>query len=232
MPQSAPDCPEARRDYYSLSMALDKRFAANWLGGISYTFSSLRGNYNGLASGDVTVRDAPYVERYFDSWYVSRKLDLTESVGPLPGDRPHHFKIYGAYSFPFGLTAGLVANAMSGTPTSTEWAMAYPGYMPYGRADQARAPFLWFANFYLEYNLKLGGTIVNINLNVDNVFNVKTAQRIFPVYNQGAVAVSEERIAQGPWDINDYKPELDPRYLMESDFYPPLTARLGLKFSF
>ena len=133
---------------------------------------------------------------------------------------------------PFGVTTGVVLNAMSGTPTSTEWAMDYQGYFPFGRADQARAPFLWFANFYIEYNLKLGKNTLNINLNVDNAFDIKTAQRIYPIYNQGAVAISEDRIAQGPWNINDYAPVLDPRYLMESDFYAPLTARLGFKFSF
>jgi len=232
IPANAPGPSRAVREYDGVSLALDKRFSANWLGGVSYTWSRLWGNYSGLASGDLVERDAPYVERYFDSWYASRTLTLEDAIGPLPGDRPHQFKIYGSYSFPFGLTAGLVANAMSGTPTSTEFAMEYPGYMPYGRADQARSPFLWFANFYVEYNLKLGKNSLNINLNVDNVFDVKTAQRIYPVYNRYAVDVSEERIAQGPWEINDYEPELDPRYLMEADFYGPLTARLGLKFSF
>ncbi|HEX7503570.1 MAG TPA: hypothetical protein VF451_09125, partial [Acidobacteriota bacterium] len=232
IPQGAPDCPKAKRDYYAISIAVDKRFSSNWLGGISYTLSSLRGNYSGLASGDEVGRADPYAEHYFDNWYVSQTLELKPSSGPLPADRPHNFKAYGSYSFPFGVTAGMVLNAMSGTPTSTEWAMDYPGYMPYGRADQQRAPFLWFANFYVEYNLKLGKSNLNINLNVDNVFNIKTAQRIYPIYNQGSVAISDARIAQGPWDINDYAPELDPRYLMEADFYGPLTARLGFKFSF
>ncbi len=232
MPQAAPDCSKARRDYNAASIALDKRFSRNWLGGISYTFSSLRGNYSGLASGDELGRANPYTESYFDSWYVSRKLDLTESVGPLPGDRPHYIKAYGSYIFPFGATAGMVWQAMSGTPTSTEWTMGYPGYMPFGRGDKKRAPFLWFANVYVEYNLKLGKSVLNINLNVDNVFDIKTAQRVYPIYNQGAVAISDARIAQGPWDINNYAPVLDPRYLMEDDFYGPLTARLGLKFSF
>jgi hypothetical protein len=232
IPVNAPDCPKAKRDYYALNLSLDKRFSNNWLGGISYTFSSLKGNYNGLASGDEVGRTDPNVERYFDNWYVSQTLELKPSTGPLPGDRPHYFKAYGSYSFPFGVTTGIVLNAMSGTPTSTEWAMDYQGYMPFGRADQARAPFMWFANFYVEYNIKLGKNNLNINLNVDNVFDIKTAQRIYPIYNQGAVAISDERIAQGPWDINDYEPVLDPRYLMEANFYGPLTARLGLKFSF
>jgi len=232
IPQNAPDCPKAKRDYYAISIAIDKRFSNNWLGGISYTFSSLKGNYSGLASGDEVGRTDPYVETYFDNWYVSQTLELKPSVGPLPGDRPHYFKAYGFYSFPFGVTAGLVFNAMNGTPTSTEWAMDYQGYMPFGRSDKARAPFLWCANFYIEYNLKLGKNNLNINLNVDNVFDVKTAQRIYPIYNQGSVAISDQRISEGPWNINDYAPVLDPRYLMEADFYGPLTARLGFKFSF
>ncbi len=148
----------------------------------------------------------------------------TDSRGPLPADRPHYFKAYGSYVFPFGLTAGLVVNAMSGVPTSTEWAMDYQGYMPFGRADQKRAPFLWFANLYMEYNLKLGRTNLGINLNVDNLFDIKTAQRIYPIYNQGAVAISDTRIAQGPWNINDYSPVLDPRYLKGQYFYGPITA--------
>ena len=232
MPDDAPDCPKAKRDYTAFAISLDKRFSGNWLGGLSYTLSRLWGNYSGLASGDTPDRGAPYTENYFDSWYVSRDLNLNESTGPLPGDRTHYLKAYGSYSFPFGVTTGIVLNAMSGTPTSTEWAMDYQGYCPFGRADQARAPFLWFANFYIEYNLKLGKNTLNINLNVDNVFDIKTAQRIYPIYNQGALAISEDRIAQGPWNINDYAPVLDPRYLMESDFYAPLTARLGFKFSF
>jgi hypothetical protein len=232
IPMAAPDCSKAKRDYYAVNIAVDKRFANGWLGGISYTFSSLRGNFNGLASGDEVGRTDPNTERYFDNWYVSLTRDLKPSTGPLPGDRPHYFKAYGSYSFPFGITAGMVLNAMSGTPTSTEWAMDYQGYLPLGRANQARAPFLWFANFYVEYNLKLGRSNLNINLNVDNVFDVKTAQRIYPIYNQGAVAISDERIAQGSWDINDYDPVLDPRYLMKANFYGPLTARIGIRFGF
>jgi hypothetical protein len=240
IPANAPDCTNAKRDYYAINIALDKRFSNNWLGGISYTFSSLKGNYSGLASGDEIATDSlgthartnPNVARYFDNWYVSLTRDLKPSVGPLPADRPHYFKAYGSYSFPFGLTTGLVLNAMSGTPTSTEWAMDYQGYMPLGRGNQKRAPFLWFANFYIEYNLKLGKNNLNINLNVDNLFDVKTAQKIYPIYNQGSVAISDERIAQGTWDINDYAPVLDPRYLQGEYFYSPLTARLGLKFSF
>jgi len=240
IPQNAPDCVKAKRDYYAINLSLDKRFSDNWLGGISYTYSSLRGNYSGLASGDETSTDAygthartnPNVARYFDCWYVSLTRDLTPSTGPLPGDRPHYLKAYGSYTFPFGLTTGMVLNAMTGVPTSTEWAMDYQGYFPLGRGNEKRSPFLWYANIYLEYNLKLGRNNLNINLNIDNVFNMQKAQRLYSIYNQGAVAISDERIAQGSWNIDDYAPVLDPRYLMGEYPYQPLTARLGFKFSF
>jgi len=241
IPQNAPDCTKAKRDYYGINISLDKRFSDNWLGGVSYTFSSLRGNYSGLASGDetstsnrygTTARSNPNVARYFDNWYVSLDRNLNPSIGPLPGDRPHYFKAYGSYSFPFGLTTGLVLNAMSGVPTSTEWAMDYQGYFPFGRENEKRSPFLWYANFYCEYNLGLGKTNLNINLNVDNIFNMQKPQRLYNIYNQGAVAISDERIAEGSWDINDFDPVLDPRYLMGEYPFSPLTARLGFKFSF
>ena len=179
------------------------------------------------------IRDAPYVESYFDSWYASRTLTLDDAVGPLPGDRPHHFKIYGSYSFPIRPDRRSRGQRHERHADLDRVCHGIPGLYALGRADQKRAPFLWFANFYVEYNLKLGKNNLNINLNVDNVFDVKTAQRIYPVYNRYAVDISEERIAQGPWDINDYEPELDPRYLMEIGFLSARSrARLGLKFSF
>ena len=77
---------------------------------------------------------------------------------------------------------------MSGTPVSTEYSMDAQGYLPFNRGDLGRTPFLWFANLYVEYNLKLGKNNLNINVNVDNVFNTRTAQRIYQIYNSGGTA--------------------------------------------
>jgi hypothetical protein len=232
IPASAPYCPKAKREYFALNIAVDKRFSNNWLGGVSYTWSRLTGNYNGLASGDEYGRANPNVERYFDLWYLAYDVNLNPIDGALPGGRPHYFKLYGSYTFPFGLTTGLIVNAMSGIATSTEWAMDVQGYLPYNRNDLGRTPFLWFTNTYVAYQFKLGSSRLEFNLNVDNLFNVKTAQRIYAIYNQGADAVGDARIAQGGWDINNYDPVLDPRFKKEMDFYAPITARLGVRFSF
>ena len=162
MPENAPDCPKAKREYYGVNIALDKRFSNSWLGGISYTWSRNAGNYSGLASGDEYGRASPNVERYFDLWYLAFDSNMDPIDGLMPGDRPHYFKLYGSYVTPFGLTAGLVVNAMSGVVTSTEWAMDVQGYLPYNRNDLGRSPFLWFANAYLAYEFKLGGKSLQI----------------------------------------------------------------------
>ncbi|TFG79411.1 MAG: TonB-dependent receptor, partial [Chrysiogenales bacterium] len=162
IPQGAPDVPKAIRQYYALNLSLDKRFSNNWMGGVSYTWSRLTGNYNGLASGDEYGRTDPNVERYFDLWYLAFDKQMNKINGVLPGDRTHYVKLYGSYSLPMGLTFGTVINAMSGSPVSTEYAMDVQGYLPFGRGDLGRTPFFWFANLYAEYNLKLGKNNLNI----------------------------------------------------------------------
>lgn len=232
IPATAPDCPKAKREYYALNISLDKRFSNNWLGGISYTLSSLKGNYNGLASGDEYGRTDPNTERYFDLWYLAFDKEMNPVDGPLPGDRPHYFKAYGSYTFPFGLTAGLIVNAMSGLPTSTEYAMDVQGYLPFNRNDMGRTPFLWFANAYVAQQFKLGPAKLEVNLNVDNVFDIATAQRIYGIYTQGATGVTDEVIAKGGWDIENFDPVYDPRYKKEMSFYGPINARVGLRLMF
>ena len=234
IPAAAPDCPKATRNYWGVNLSLDKRFSNNWMGGVSYTWSRLWGNYNGLASGDEIGRTDPNTERYFDVWYVSYDNNLDVSNGLLPGDRTHYFKAYGSYTLPFGLTFGAIVNAYSGSPSSTEWNLDYEGYLPFGRNDLGRTPFMVFANAYVAYEFKMGKNSFTINLNVDNVFDTKTAQRIFSTYNQDNVPVPEDVIAAGPWDINDYPDDLvlDPRYGMRMTFFAPISARVGVRFAF
>ncbi len=239
-------CPRAKREYYALNLSLDKRLANNWLGGFSYTWSRLEGNYPGLGSSDEFGRTSPYVERAFDNWAMSYTKDGKPIDGPLPTDRTHFFKLYGAYTFPFNLTVGAVMNAYSGTPVTEFWRYLNVAYMmPFNRGYyrdengnlvRKRTPFIWVTNIYAEYTLRLGNRYrLNLNLNVDNVFNIKTARRLFPWKMQYNLTVSEEMVLSKNWDILttpniNYVP--DPRFLMKEQFYPPISARLGIKFIF
>ena len=136
----------------------------DWLGGFSYTWSRLTGNYSGLASSDEYQyrrdegRNSPNVERNFDTWYLAYDKNLNPIDGPLATDRPHVFKLYGAYTFPFrpdrrrpGQRHERDADHRILEPRNDE-------YMPYNRGNLGRTPFLWFANLYAEYSLRMGKT--------------------------------------------------------------------------
>ena len=238
-----PPCPKAKRDYWAVNVNLDKRFSDNWMGGLSYTWSRLWGNFSGLASSDEWGRNSPMVERYWDLWWHMYDKNQKEIVGNLNTDRTHQVKFYGSYAFPFGLTVGAVANAMSGIPITRELHTGLEGYYPDGRLTDGRAPFLMFADFYVEYNLKLSDRYrIQFNVNVDNVFDVKTARRVYAKLNQtSAVLTDAERLAGWTYDENAHTVTTnartltwipDPRFLQEMTFYPPLSARVGIKFIF
>ena len=119
--------PKATRDYYGMNISLEKKFSHNWQGGINYTFSRLVGNYSGLASTDEVgydyagvARVGPNVELYYDDFFIMYDASGHVLHGALPQDRTHFLKAYGSYSFPFGLTVGVVAYGRSGLPQTTK----------------------------------------------------------------------------------------------------------------
>jgi len=230
---SFPVTPKAKREYWAVNFDLDKRFSNNWLGGFSYTWSRLTGNYSGLASSDEYGRVGPNLERYFDLWHLARDKDLNPQDGVMPTDRTHFFKFYGAYSFPFGLTVGTVINAMSGTPITEEWTIEANGYYPFNRGNLGRTQFLWFANAYAEYNIKLSDRYtVQFNLNIDNMFNVATPRRTWSRLTRGRVSVTNDQLISKDWDLEAIGYNEDARFGQKMFFNPPLEARIGVKFIF
>ncbi len=225
-----PYMPKATRLYWAVNVALDKRFSNNWLGGFNYTWSRLTGNYGGLASADEAGRNNPNGERYFDLWYLERDKSLKPIDGVQPTDRTHVFKLYGSYVFDFGLTVGAIFNAMSGTPVTEEWNVDAPGYYPYNRGNLGRTPFLWFANLYSEYNIKAGKFNINFNVNVDNLFDVKTAQRIYQIEYSSNISPGDAALLANTWDATGAT--ADARYKMQFNYYPPLSVRLGMRIGF
>ena len=233
-----PACPRAKREYWGLNLSLDKRFGNGWLGGLSYTWSRLTGNYSGLASSDeysITGegRNSPNVERNFDSWYLAYDKDLDPIDGPLATDRPHVFKLYGAYTFPFRLTVGSLVRAMSGRPMTEYWTLTTDNYMPYNRGNLGRTPFTVIANLYAEYSLRFGRTTLGLNVNVDNVFDTGSTTAFFPYRNLYNLTVTEDQLLSGDWELDEsvgYVP--NNAFGMKGLFYPPISVRFGARFSF
>jgi hypothetical protein len=231
MDPGVPHEPNAKRVYWGVNFGIEKRLADNWLLGFNYTWSRLTGNYSGLANSDEAGRNNPNGERSFDLWQFSFDSKLNPIDGPLPTDRPHYFKLYGSYVFKNGLTVGLVLNAMSGTPLSTAWNVDGPGYYPYGRADLGRTPFLFYGDFYAQYDLKFGRYGVQFNINISNVFNTDTWTNEYCQYNRGNYSPGDAVLLSKNVSIPSTI-ALDPRFGQPNAFFAPLQARLGMKFNF
>jgi hypothetical protein len=222
---SHPTPPKAKREYWAANFSLTKRLSNNWLGGISYTLSRLWGNYDGLLGW------GPNVGRHWDLWYMNWDKDMNEIEGLLSIDRPHQIKVYGSYSFNFGLSLGINLTAMSGTPVSRE--LGTPVETMYlGRMSDGRTPFLMYSDFYAEYSLRMSSDFtLQLNLNVDNLLDTSTALNVWENYGYTSIVIPEEERLDG-WDPSEYDFIEDPRFLKEYNFHPPFEARIGVKLIF
>jgi hypothetical protein len=227
----------AVREYTSVTLSLDRKFKDNWLGGISYTWSRLYGNYSGLISSDEEGKNALNSAAYFDGWFYTYNQYGEEELGVLRTDRTHQFKLYGAYAFDFGLTLGFNAYAMSGVPVQTEFYLnAARGFYPLGRGSEGRTPWLWQIDLYAEYNLKLSHALtLQFNVNITNLTDNGTARNRYMRYIDW-VYLSDQQIKDG-FDylqvISDKGyVDLDPRYNLAYDYLDAIAARLGVKLIF
>ena len=202
--------PKPVRTYDALELTYSRRFANNWFGSASYTYSRLYGNYAGLASSDEILtpttnvgvataqQQASSISR--PGGNANRAWDIDELLidshggtpdgvlGRLATDRPHVVKFYGAYSFPFGTQIGGNLYAGSGTPISTYVVtLNQTNLFVEGRGDMGRTPMLNRADLLLSHEFGLASTKrLRFELNVLNVFNQKTTTHRFNYLNRGA----------------------------------------------
>src|ERR1041385_7198948 len=102
------------------------RPTCRWFGAVSYTYSSLRGNYAGLTNSDPTDggggRHSPNNGRAFDLPTMTYLPSGKPDDGPLSTDRPNTGKLFGSYRLNwFGqlTTIALSQGLYQGTPIST-----------------------------------------------------------------------------------------------------------------
>jgi hypothetical protein len=123
---TCPDQPRAIRRYDGVETRLTYRKGASLFGQLSYTWSSLTGNYAGLTDTDVTDgnggRHNPNNHRDFDIPAMEYTTTGKVMDGPLGTDRPHDLNMVGYYTIKWwGMesTLGLTQTFASGSPKST-----------------------------------------------------------------------------------------------------------------
>lgn len=185
----AKDFPKAERDYDAVTLFFQKGFADLWLAQVSYSVSYLRGNYAGLFRPETGQLD-PNINSDFD--LVSL---LPNRSGPLPGDRTHEFKVFGAKAFaiPGGmmLDLGLTFRTRSGAPSN------YNGSHPlYGgqevyilpRGSGERLPWVHNLDGRIGYSLDLAkDSQLTISMDVFNLFNFQEITAIDENYTNADV---------------------------------------------
>ena len=169
--------PKATRLYNAVEVQLDKRFSKNYYFNANYTYSRLRGNYSGLASSLEFGRVSPNVSRLFDLPFQPFTLNGKPIDGPLPTDRPHVFKMYGAYTANWGGRQSTefsgFTTAQSGSPvTSVITLFNLNPTVVNGFGDLGRTHMYTQTDFAVRHKVKLGEKYTLVaEMDLLNLFN-------------------------------------------------------------
>ena len=238
-----PATPKPKRTYNALEVRLRKAFRNNWLADIAYVYSRLHGLYSGLGSSDENGRLSPNVDRDFDLWFLSYDSRGNLIDGPLGTDRTSQFKANWAYITPWKMEVGGFFRAMSGTPISRTVDLEHVDVLVNNRGSDGRNPAWTQTDLSLVqrfFPFSDESKWLEVNFNVINLFNQKTALRTFrsmyrqwlPLWQPG------DPISQV---LNGYDYEAiaaaqgatqDPRFLMRNRFLDPISARIGIRVVF
>lgn len=172
--------PKATRDYDAVTVSFTKAFSDGWMAQANYTWSYLRGNYNGLFRPETGQLD-PNINSDFDLISL-----LANRTGPLSADRTHYIKAYAAKQFVIAgglaLTVGLTYEGRSGT--ALNYYGAHPVYgqdesfvLPRGSAGRLPWRHAINAKAGVEYRFNKDNT-VQFTADVFNVFNFQAVTSV------------------------------------------------------
>lgn len=236
----AKDFPKPTRDYDGFTVHAEKSFADTWLAQASYTISYLRGNWAGLFRPETGQLD-PNINSDFDLTSL-----LPNRTGPLPGDRRHQIKLFGAKDFIFEngviVSVGGAYRSASGQPTS--YLGSHPLYGPdqvyiLQRGSGERLPWVHNVDAHVGVGIQLAreSTLV-ITVDSFNIFNFQaptaldqryTVASVLPIENGTRDNLGQLRNVDGTaFDPNNK----NPNFGKPIAYQPPRTFRIGAKVTF
>lgn len=172
--------PKATRDYDAVTAYFTKAFSEGWMAQFSYTWSSLRGNYNGLFRPETGQLD-PNLNSDFDLITL-----LPNRTGYLEADRTHALKAFASKEFRLtsavGLVVGLSYTGRSGAPIN------YFGSHPIYGTDEAfvlprgsggRMPWVHAVNGKVGVSYRLNQTNeIQFTADIFNMFNFQAVTAV------------------------------------------------------
>ena len=182
--------PKAKRVYDAVTVSFNKTFSDLWLAQVSYTWSRLTGNYDGLWSPNYQQQLDPNITANFDL-----KTLLLNGDGVLSADVTHFIKVYLAKEFVvtpvFSISVGGSFNANSGTPVDALG--AHPIYgdgLAYllTRGSAGRLPWVTSLDGKVNFNYRFTKDLMlTASVEAFNIFNSQRPTQIDQRYTQDAV---------------------------------------------
>lgn len=252
----AKDFPAAVRDYDAVTVYFTKAFSDLWLAQVSYTWSYLRGNYAGLFRPETAQLD-PNNNSDFDLQSL-----LANRTGPLPSDRTHVIKVFGAKEFQLGehvaISLGLTYKGRSGEPINY-----YGAHELYGgdevfvlpRGSGGRLPWTHTVDSRLAFSYKFTKDYVaTLSAEIFNMFNFAavtavdetfTSSDVLPYVSDGTDKTPQEQICIAGSNSQCQRPlvgpdgatplttaDLNSNYKQPVAYQAPLSVRFGIRMSF
>ncbi len=238
----AKDFPKAVRNYDGVTLFFQKTFGHDWLAQASYTVSALRGNWAGLFRPETGQLD-PNINSDFD--LVSL---LGNRIGPLPGDRTHQIKLYGAKDFVLPgkvlISLGGTYRGFSGAPTSFLGSHAIYGtdqvfILPRGSGE--RMPWVHNLDTHLGVGIRLAKeSTVQISMDIFNLFNFQaetardqryTQDNVLPIGTGSSTSNDLANLKNSDGSAFD-KTHINPNFGNPVAYQPPRSFRFGAKVTF
>lgn len=233
----AKDFIKPTRDYDAVTVYAMRNFSDGWLAQLSYTWSYLRGNYEGLFRSDTGQLD-PNINSDFD--LVSL---LPNRTGPLPADRTHQIKLFGAREFNLSqdvsLNMGLSYRGNSGAPYSylgahVDYGAGEAFILPRGSAG--RLPWVNRIDSRLVLTWRLPqGMSASASLDVFNLFNFQEAT----LYDQNYTYAAVRPVVDGTQadlaslvDLDGNPASVNKNFGQPSAYQAPRSVRLGMRLAF
>jgi outer membrane receptor protein involved in Fe transport len=187
--------PKAKRDYDAITLFLTKTFSDTWLAQASYTVAWLRGNYPGLfrpESGDLLPGHGTDFDHY---------LLVVNRDGPLPGDRRHDIKVFGAKDWNIGkhhaIMNGVSFRAHSGEPTNyLAGDKFYYGDENYvlERGSGKRLPWNYNIDGQIGYRYNIDESkSIGVTVDVFNIFNFQNVVATDQIWTADRVETKERK---------------------------------------
>jgi hypothetical protein len=221
-----------KRSYKAAEFTFEKPFSDGWFVQGSYTLAKSEGNSEGYVNSTLEQEDAGLTQD------IDNALFQHGAYGPLPNDRRHTFKAFGAYQVNDELSVSVNLSLQSGRPVNCvgyvplnefkdELGVDFGSLANYGassfycggvlgnRGDQGRTPWVKNIDLGLTYKPEFVDGLT-MKIHVRNAFNF---QEITEFEEQGDVGSGTAALA-------------NPNYMSPVNYQAPRRVTFTARYSF